>query len=383
MESEKVTMLRYRGSKLSKVKKLDMFPKVEEPFKETSPVGGTFSIISFVIILWLVYSEINYYLDSKFVFKFSPDIELEEQLKINVDITIAMPCQYIGADILDSTNQNTFKFGTLEEEDTWFELDTNQQIHFDNKKHFNSYLREEYHAVKDLLWKSSFSTHFGELPRRTHLPNKPHDACRVYGTLVLNKVAGNFHITAGKSLHLPRGHVHINPFMSERDYNFSHRINKFSFGDPSPGIVHPLEGDELIGDYGRTLFNYFIEVVPTRVNTFLTTVNTYQYSVKALSRPIDHNKGSHGIPGLFFKYDVSALRVAVKQERDHLGTFLARLCSIIGGVFVCSGIINGIVQSIINWINKLLKAGNVQTVTNKASLVNNSQAISSESIKVS
>lgn len=49
---------------------------------------------------------------------------------------------------MDSTNQNTFKFGTLEEEDTWFELDTNQQIHFDNKKHFNSYLREEYHAVK-------------------------------------------------------------------------------------------------------------------------------------------------------------------------------------------------------------------------------------------
>lgn len=34
-------MLRYRGSKLNKVKKLDMFPKIEEPFKETSSVGGT------------------------------------------------------------------------------------------------------------------------------------------------------------------------------------------------------------------------------------------------------------------------------------------------------------------------------------------------------
>lgn len=69
----------------------------------------------------------------------------------------------------------------------------------------------------------------------------------------------------------------------------------------------------------------------------MTSVSTYQYSVKALSRPIDHDKGSHGIPGLFFKYDVSALRVTVKQERDHLGMFLARLCSIVGGVFVCSG----------------------------------------------
>jgi hypothetical protein len=41
MDTEKVTMLRYRGSKLSKVKKIDIFPKIEETFKETSSVGGT------------------------------------------------------------------------------------------------------------------------------------------------------------------------------------------------------------------------------------------------------------------------------------------------------------------------------------------------------
>lgn len=110
METEKVTMLRYRGSKLSKVKKLDIFPKVEETFKETSSVGGTckvieiydflielfmhfpVSIISFVIIIVLVYSEVNYYLNSKFIFKFSPDVDFDEKLKINVDITVAMPC---------------------------------------------------------------------------------------------------------------------------------------------------------------------------------------------------------------------------------------------------------------------------------------------------
>ncbi|XP_018567670.1 endoplasmic reticulum-Golgi intermediate compartment protein 2 [Anoplophora glabripennis] len=375
METEKVTMLRYRGSKLSKVKKLDIFPKVDETFKETSSVGGTFSIISFLIIIVLVYSEVNYYLNSKFMFKFSPDIHFDEKLKINVDITIAMPCHNVGADILDSTNQNAFKFGSLEEEDTWFELAHNQQIHFDNKRHFNSYLREEYHAVKDLLWRSSFSTHFGELPPRNHNPDRPYDACRIFGSLILNKVAGNFHITAGKSLNLPRGHVHISAFMTERDYNFTHRINKFSFGDPSPGIVHPLEGDEVISRDGMTLFNYFIEVVPTNINTFLTAVNTYQYSVKALSRPINHDKGSHGMPGLFFKYDVSALRVTVRQERDHLGVFLARLCSIIGGIYVCSGILNSMVQFILdlimcNWGNKALEKGNVHLASEKPPLNN-------------
>lgn len=41
MESEKVSFLRYRGSKLNKVKELDAFPKIPEPYVKTSPVGGT------------------------------------------------------------------------------------------------------------------------------------------------------------------------------------------------------------------------------------------------------------------------------------------------------------------------------------------------------
>lgn len=95
------------------------------------------------------------------------------------------------------------------------------------------------------------------------------------------------------------------------------------------------------------LFQYFIEVVPTKVETFMTTTDTYQYSVKELSRPIDHDKGSHGMPGIFFKYDVSALKVTVTQERDNLGMFLARLCSVIGGIYVCSGIYKKIYKFII------------------------------------
>lgn len=50
------------------------------------------SVISFALIFWLLYSEINYYLHSKFIFKFSPDIDYDERLKINIDITVAMPC---------------------------------------------------------------------------------------------------------------------------------------------------------------------------------------------------------------------------------------------------------------------------------------------------
>lgn len=85
------------------------------------------------------------------------------------------------------------------------------------------------------------------------------------------------------------------------------------------------------------LYQYFIDVVPTTVKTFLRTIDTYQYSVKELSRPIDHDKGSHGMPGIFFKYDTAALKVTITQNQENLGMFLARLCSIVGGIYVCSG----------------------------------------------
>jgi len=85
------------------------------------------------------------------------------------------------------------------------------------------------------------------------------------------------------------------------------------------------------------LFQYFVDVVPTEVNTFMSRLNTYQYSVKDHERPIDHHKGSHGIPGIFFKYDMSALKVQVTQERDSPVHFIVRLCATIAGIYVTSG----------------------------------------------
>lgn len=40
-EGSKVSFLRYRGSRLDKVKELDAFPKIADSYVKTSPVGGT------------------------------------------------------------------------------------------------------------------------------------------------------------------------------------------------------------------------------------------------------------------------------------------------------------------------------------------------------
>ncbi len=58
-------------------------------------------------------------------------------------------------------------------------------------------------------------------------------------------------------------------------------------------------------------YQYFIEVVPTDIQSVSGfTRSTYQYSVKDQFRPIDHELESHGTPGIYFKYDVSALKAS-------------------------------------------------------------------------
>ncbi|XP_033211183.1 endoplasmic reticulum-Golgi intermediate compartment protein 2 [Belonocnema kinseyi] len=337
-------MLRRRKINLSTVKQLDAFPKIPEHYTKQSAVGGTFSVVSFCIIVYLIFAETLYYLESRLKFQFVPDTEISGKLKINIDITIAMPCGRIGADVLDSTNQNLVSFEVLEEEDTWWDLTHEQRQHFDALKLMNSYFREEYHAIHELLWKSNKIALYSEMPKRTWEPDYPPDACRVYGSLNINKVSGNFHITAGKSLSLPSGHIHISAFITDQEYNFTHRINRFSFGESSPGIIHPLEGEEKITDESTMLYQYFIEVVPTDIDMLLRKTKTYQYSVKDHQRPINHHKGSHGIPGIFFKYDTSALKIKVYQQRDSLCQFMIKLCASVGGIYVTSGLINNIVQ---------------------------------------
>lgn len=138
---------------------------------------------------------------------------------------------------------------------------------------------------KDIVHRGNQNTAYN-LPERTNKPNKPFDACRVHGTLTLNKVSGNFHITGGRSIHFNSGHIHISPLFDEVTLNFSHRINQFSFGDKTMGIVHPLEGDERIFTDSTMMAQYFIEVVPTDIYTFLSHFKTFQYSVKENIRPI-------------------------------------------------------------------------------------------------
>jgi len=193
-------MLRQRNSVkeiVEVVKNLDAFPKIEEDYQEHSWARGTISIIVFVIISFLVLSEFSYYSEKELQYNYEVDFDHDSKMKFNVDITVAMPCRSIGADVLDSTSRDILTDQQLNEQETWFDMSPNQQLFHDAVAAENKRVRDDYHALHNMMFRSNYMNI--HLPPRDNIPfEKPRDACRFYGTLELTKVAGNFHIIFGK-----------------------------------------------------------------------------------------------------------------------------------------------------------------------------------------
>ena len=50
------------------------------------------------------------------------------------------------------------------------------------------------------------------------------------------------------------------------------------------------------------------------------------------------------MPGIYIKYDMSALKVQVLLGRENVVKMIIRLCSVIAGIIVISGFVNSIIQ---------------------------------------
>jgi len=79
--------------------------------------------------------------------------------------------------------------------------------------------------------------------------------------------------------------------------------------------------------------------VPTIYADARQAVFTNQYAVTENYRPINTLNGSPiEVPGVFFKYFIEPISVRITQIEKDLTTFLVRICGIVGGVWVTSGL---------------------------------------------
>ncbi|XP_077453561.1 endoplasmic reticulum-Golgi intermediate compartment protein 2 [Stigmatopora argus] len=332
---------------LTLVRELDAFPKIPESYVESSASGGTVSLIAFSVMAVLAFLEFFVYRDTWMKYEYEVDKDFNSKLRINIDMTVAMRCQYIGADVLDLAETMVASDG-LKYEPVNFELLPQQKLWHMTLLHIQERLRVE-HSLQDLIFKSAVK---GSPPTesRSGDSNTSLNACRIHGHLYVNKVAGNFHITVGKSIPHPRGHAHLAALVSHDSFNFSHRIDHLSFGEDIPGVISTLDGTEKVTTEANHMFQYFITIVPTKLNTYNVAADMHQYSVTERERTINHAAGSHGISGIFMKYDMSSLMVKVSEQHMPLWKFLVRLCGIVGGIFSTTGMLHSVMGSAVDVI---------------------------------
>eukprot|EP00037_Helgoeca_nana_P002798 m.36183 g.36183 ORF g.36183 m.36183 type:complete len:363 (+) comp12843_c0_seq1:304-1392(+) len=327
--------------------KLDAFPKTLDDAKETSSSGGAVTMLAAVLITLLVGSEVAYYTGTEVRYEYEVDREFQRNMNMRLDITVAMKCGYLGADYVDvSGNSSDETTRGLVMEPSHFDLAPNQKEWLakfqESKKSMGS---RGLDSLQRFLTIDPMST---LMPAATSVIEGEHDACRIHGSIPIAKVAANFHITAGKSIHHARGHAHLAHIVPPNEVNFSHRIDRLSFSDEEIG-GHTLDGDCQVADDRFSMYQYFIKVVPTSTQSLKQKQPfiSNQYSVTEQKTVVNHNRGSGGLPGVYFKYDLEPITVRVVEVRRSFVRFLIRLCGIAGGVFATSGMLH---QTITNMI---------------------------------
>lgn len=173
-----------------------------------------------------------------------------------------------------------------------------------------------------------------------------------YGHIMVNKVSGNFHFAPGRSFN--QGHMHVHDIASLPDlrFNMSHTVNRLSFGEDFPGVVNPLDRVSKVSSRDdfrpglidhTSMFQYFLKVVPTSYTSLSgRRILTNQFSVTENERILAQSSGN-GLPGVFFFYDISPLKVIYIEEKVSFLHFLTSVCAIVGGVFTVSGIVDSFI----------------------------------------
>ncbi|KAK3185024.1 hypothetical protein Dsin_032310 [Dipteronia sinensis] len=382
------------SSILNKLRNLDAYPKINEDFYSRTLSGGLITLLSSLVMLFLFFSEFSLYLHTVTQTKLLVDTSRGEKLRITFDVTFpAIRCSLLSLDAMDISGEqhldirhDIFKkridaHGNVIEvkQDVIGapKIEKPLQRHGGRLEHNETYCGSCFGAetsdddccnsceeVQDAYRKKGWALTNADMIdqcKREGFVQKVKDeegeGCHIYGSLEVNKVAGNFHFSPGKSFHQSNFHL-LDLLAFQRDsYNITHSINKLAFGDYFPGVTNPLDGVQWMNENPYGMYQYFIKVVPT-VYTSIRGYNiqSNQYSVTEHFRSSEFGRPeSH--PGVFFFYDLSPIKVTYKEEHISFLHFLTNICAIIGGTFAMAGIIDAFIYHGQKTIKKKMEIG--------------------------
>ncbi|KAF8979765.1 hypothetical protein BGZ46_005084 [Entomortierella lignicola] len=307
-------------------KEFDAFPKVESGFVKRTGSGGILTLIVTAVLCILVIGEIKDYLSLRNDYRFLVDPLVNHELQINLDITVAMPCDSLNIDLRDMAEVQLHLTDKVHKIPVHFQLGSSA---------YSDNIRQQPLDVQQLIRAASKTAALEKASKQN-----PEDlkACKIVGSFEANKLSGNLHITAV-------GHGYAGAHIDHRTMNMTHKIDEFSFGALYPSIVNPLDDSFEISNSLFEAFQYFLVVVPTiYVDRSDRQLMTNQYSVSEYRRAFGEEQG---IPGLFFKYDFEPLTLMISEESSmSFGHLLVRLAGLVGGYYVTAGMAHKVLSAI-------------------------------------
>ncbi|KAF9384504.1 hypothetical protein CPB97_005633 [Podila verticillata] len=307
-------------------KEFDAFPKVESGFVKRTGSGGILTLVVSAVLCILVMGEIKEYMTTRNDYQFHVDPLINHRLQINLDITVAMPCEALTLDLRDIAEVQLHLSDKVQKIPTHFSLGTSM---------YADQVRSRPLNVKKLIKAASRTA---SLEKARNNPDEKFGACRIAGSFEANKLSGNMHITAV-------GHGYHGEHIDHKLMNMTHKIDELSFGDLYPSIVNPLDDSFENSDSLFEAFQYFLVVVPTiYTDRAGRTLLTNQYSVSEFRKTFPEDMG---VPGLFFKYDFEPMTVMISEESSMgLGHLLVRLAGLVGGYFVTAGAAHKVLSAV-------------------------------------
>nr|XP_009860519.1 endoplasmic reticulum-Golgi intermediate compartment protein 3-like [Ciona intestinalis] len=372
----------------SKVKDFDAYPKTLEDFRIKTISGATVTLISGTIMLLLFLSELKYYLTTEVNSELFVDMSRGNKLSINMNVTFPLvPCEFLSLDMIDVSGQrdidvqHTLVKQPLNSDGSWVAEAAEKVDLVGTKPVLNAtepppadYCGSCFGAeTKDMTCcntcsdiKEAYRRKGWAFPRDgsiTPCIGEDDDkepvgsGCYLHGHLEVNRVAGNFHISPGKSYEVGHMHVHDMARMGKyKESNVSHVFNHLSFGSTYPGQVHPLDNLEVIASESSVAFQYYVKIVPTTYEKLSgDTFHTNQFSV---TRHQKRNKDSReSLPGMFVSYELSPMMVRYVERRRSFVHFLTSVCAIIGGIFTVAGLFDSFIYHGSKALQKKIELG--------------------------
>jgi endoplasmic reticulum-Golgi intermediate compartment protein 3 len=384
------------GVSSSTLRRFDIYAKIEEDFQVKTTCGAALSLIGWLIIVFLMFSEISTFMNVTPREHMAVDTSLQTKLTVYVNISFhSLTCAEVQLDAMDVAgyNQVNIEHDVVKRRLSHFDgsvigspvtsLVGDRLTETEKKKaaelpplpknYCGSCYGAENAGIKccnnceelKLAYKQhGWSTrnivrNATQCLRDVHNPwtvVTPGEGCRIEGHMDVNKVAGNLHVAHGESI--VRDGRHIHQFIPEEapSFNISHTVHELSFGGDvrkwwGEGLglpSNPLDNTRRIMSHekGTGLYQYFIKVIPTQyTDEWGRTIISNSYTMTERFRPLSTRSGNTVLPGVFFIYDIQPFAKMISKQRIPLIHLLTRLMAITGGVFVLLGCIDTLIYT--------------------------------------